>query len=856
MFTMPRGSCFLISASLAAWLANVAPAQSSDVVIRQSAGGNVLSFDGVEGFHTTVNAVTNTKSFEVGSVRVAVWRERVGSNDVGYYAIRGADGATHVVQADYTILARRAQFDPAVATPNFTGSDIAWDGETFIVQFETQPLFEYQAALRAAGAQVYNYFSNHAHLVRMTPDVKAAVEKLPFVRWVGPFHGEYKLDDVSLAELNHGTLETKRWYVQVFERGMVQKPLVAAKIRALGGSIDAIDENGFLLQATLSPGQLERVLGFDEVSAVDPWSMAEPDMNNVRITSGANALETITGYSGEGVRGEVLDGGVRSTHTDFNHNGGITLHGAPNTDVFHGTSTTGIVFGRGASNALARGMLPDGETVSGSYHNLINFGGPTSRYTHTAELVNPLLGFRCVFQSNSFGSSLTSSYTSISAEMDDLIFLNDIVILNSQSNAGSTSSRPEAWAKNVVSIGGVNHNDNTNPADDFWGGASIGPAQDGRIKPDLCHYYDSVFTSDAGCDTCTTTGFGGTSAATPITAGHFGLFFQMWHNGVFGNSHPGATVFDNRPHFTLAKAAMINTATQYAFSGTGHNLTRTHQGWGRVDVSTLFNRAPKTFWVNESHVLDNLETATFQVNVAAGEPDLRVTMVYNDPPGAPSSAQHRINDLSLKVTAPNGTTFYWGNNGLLTGTVSTSGGSSNVKDTVENVFVLSPAAGTWTIEVVGSDINTDCVGAEPGNNADFSLWVTGATQVCPTPVSYCVAKLTSIGTLPTISSSGAPSYSQNNFSLTLSNGTLNKSALVFWGSVQQSSPFHGGTLCVKPPLVRGSVVTTSATGAASYPFQIDAADAGTTLNFQWWMRDPTDPFTDGLSNALAVTFCN
>ncbi|MCK6448448.1 MAG: S8 family serine peptidase [Planctomycetes bacterium] len=855
MFTMPRGSCFLVSATLAAWLANVAPAQSSAVVVRTTSAGAELSFDGVQGFHTTANAVTSSKSFEVGAVRVAVWTERIGSSDVGYYAIRLADGSTHVKQSDYTVALRRAQFDPAVAAPDFSGSAIGWEGETYVVQFETQPLYEYQEALRAAGAIVYDYFPNHCHLVRMSAEVKAAVEQLPFVRWVGPFHGEYKLDAVSFAALESGALGEQRYYVQVFERGLAQKVLAAEKVRAIGGRIDVLDEHGFLFQATLSPAQLRKVLGFDEVAAIDPWGMAEPDMNNARIVSGANALETLAGFTGTGVRGEVMDGGVLATHVDLQHDGGITFHGATGTD-WHGTATTGIVFGDGTSNAQARGVLPDGSIVSARYTNLLNFGGTTNRYVHTAELVNPLLPYRCVFQSNSWGSPQVTSYTTQSFEMDDMILINDILILNSQSNTNSTLSRPEAWAKNVVSIGGINHSDNLNKGDDFWNGASIGPAEDGRLKPDLSHFYDAIFTSDSGCSTCVQTGFGGTSGATPITAGHFGLFFEMWHNGFFGNPHPGATVFDNRPHFTLAKAAMINTATQYTFSGTNHNLTRTHQGWGVVNVQALHDRAPKTFWVNQTEVLDNLETATYPLDVGAGEPDLRVTLVYRDAPGTVSAAQHRKNDLSLKVTAPDGVTFYWGNNGLAAGNYSTTGGVANTKDTVENVLVRLPVAGTWTIQVIGSDVNTDMVSSEPGNNADFALWVTGATKPCPAPTAYCTPKLTSIGTLPTIASVGSPSFSQNNFSLTLANGTLNKAAIVFWGTGQQSASFHGGTLCVTAPFKRSTVLGTDGVGAASYQYVIDALDVGQTLNFQWWMRDPADPFTDGLSDALSVNFCN
>ena len=93
--------------------------------------------------------------------------------------------------------------------------------------------------------------------------------------------------------------------------------------------------------------------------------------------------------------------------------------------------------------------------------------------------------------------------------------------------------------------------------------------------------------------------------------------------------------------------------------------------------------------------------------------------------GSPSAAQTRINDLSLKVTAPDGT-IYWGNNGLLTGMWSTPGGRSNIIDTTENVFVQNPAAGAWTIEVIASELVQDAR-TETASviDADFALVASG-----------------------------------------------------------------------------------------------------------------------------------
>src|SRR5690606_25590390 len=130
----------------------------------------------------------------------------------------------------------------------------------------------------------------------------------------------------------------------------------------------------------------------------------------------------------------------------------------------------------------------------------------------------------------------------------------------------------------------------------------------------------------------------------------FGLLFEMWSKGAFGNEVSGGDVFDERPRYTTAKALMINTADPYPL--TQGLLTRARQGWGMPDLREAYDQREKMFIVNEDDVLRELESASYQLLVNPGEPQLRATMVYNEPSGTTSSSVHRINDLSLKVTSP------------------------------------------------------------------------------------------------------------------------------------------------------------------------------------------------------------
>jgi len=704
---------------------------------------SVETSGGQEALRTCMGTISQVRS--VGAAGQAAqflrWREVATDGSTAQWYAASPDGESWdiVRPISHELLLRYGAHDPLQGEPAVSARLAARPTSNLhLVQLEVPPSPPLQERLVQAGAEVHRVVPRHALLVTANSRSLRIIASLPFVRAVREYHPAYKVERELLPIVENVTPQTAVTVnLLTLRRGAAGQARVAAVVEALGGRVVDTSRETYLMTVTVPTQALADLVGSDDVAWIDRWSAPEEDINNAREFHGSNFVESTLGLTGSSLRVEVLDGGCDLTHPDLaNH----VVHGSMVVGN-HGTACSGIVAGSGAGNASARGVLPEALLIAAYYNGLSG-----SRYNHTRELDDPTGSFRAILQTNSWGNSRTTAYTSVSQDLDQILFdFEKFSVLQSQSNAGNQDSRPQAWAKNVISVGGVRHYNTLNETDDAWSsGASIGPAADGRIKPDLASFYDSTLTTDVMGSGGYSSGnyyssFGGTSGATPIVAGHLGMLMEMWGDGVFGNSAPAVDPFDDRPHNTTAKALLINTARQWSFSGTGADLTRVHQGWGRPDLAGAYSLRDKTFVIDESDVLAPLGSTVHTLTVEAGEPALRATMIFRDPPGTTSSGQHRINNLDLKVTSPSGS-VYWGNNGLLGSMWSSAGGTANSVDTVENVYVQNPEAGSWSVEVIATEVLVDTHVETGAVDADYALVVTGATSgPPPAPVAGFVA---------------------------------------------------------------------------------------------------------------------
>jgi hypothetical protein len=181
----------------------------------------------------------------------------------------------------------------------------------------------------------------------------------------------------------------------------------------------------------------------------------------------------------------------------------------------------------------------------------------------------------------------------------------------------------------------------------------------------------------------------------------------------------------------------------------------------------------------------------------------------------------------------------------------------------------------WSVSR-GGDINNDgtadvIAGAPRAapNGADSGMarvWFMG----CPSPSTYCTAKVNSNGCTPQIDWTGVPTRvtGADDFEITASHVLKAKSGLLFWGLGPLSNPFHGGTLCVASPTVRTPIQDSGCPSCGAcqgtYAFAFShsymasqSVQSGDTIYAQFWSRDPgfAPPNNYGLTDALKFTVC-
>jgi hypothetical protein len=189
---------------------------------------------------------------------------------------------------------------------------------------------------------------------------------------------------------------------------------------------------------------------------------------------------------------------------------------------------------------------------------------------------------------------------------------------------------------------------------------------------------------------------GGTSMATPLTAGAVAALRQHLRRDR-GVADPTAA---------LLKAVLVAGVRRLPGTAPDGAVLDPHQGFGRVDLAAAVSPPDGvSLRLEPEGRLGTGQSWHTEFTVDDGSEPLRVVLAYSDYPGA-----RLVNNLNLVVKAPDGTVRV-GNQ---------AEGAQPAFDTVNNVElvqVTAPATGTWSVDVIGSNV--------PRGPQPFALVVRG-----------------------------------------------------------------------------------------------------------------------------------
>ncbi len=458
--------------------------------------------------------------------------------------------------------------------------------------------------------------------------------------------------------------------------------------------------------------------------------------------------------SGSGITPRSWDAGaVLTTHQEYG--GRVVMGDGATTTHYHSTHVAGTI--------MASGVVPSAKGMAYAA-NLRAFDWNSDQVEMANEAANG-----CLMSNHSYGfgrgwtwtgssyvwygnSSISSTedyqfgfYNSYSQDYDQIAYNapNYLICVSAGNDRdeGPGTSPPNdgpydcvadyAVSKNTLTVAAVN-----DVSGGYGGPGSVvmssfsswGPADDGRIKPDISANGVGLYSTFNGSNTDYSS-ISGTSMSCPSVTGSLALLQEHYENlNGTGNFMTAATT----------KALVIHTADECGtITGPDYEF-----GWGLMNTRSAADKITEdqTGDVISELVLNNGGTYTRNIQALGTEP-LKVTIVWTDVPGTPVAAQldpldpMLVNDLDLRLTNGGSTYYPWKLNRNSPTSAATNSGENNV-DNVEVVYIASPVAGTYTITVDHDSFS--------GASQAFSMIISGIDLQQPPSADFVASTVSPV----------------------------------------------------------------------------------------------------------------
>jgi hypothetical protein len=577
-----------------------------------------------------------------------------------------------------------------------------------LIQLERAPTIDERKDLEAKGVKLLSYIPNKTWFASIPSDKTNEIVALSNVRAISEILPEDKIDRaIRQKGINsYSTNENGEAKLVILFFPDVSLSEASSIITSYGGTIKGQAPVINALVVYLPKDLIYELAAHDTVSWIDQHYEPSAANDGSRAVIGVNIVQSPPyNLTGTGIMVGEWDGGcVDAAHGDLTGRVTWTNCGG-GYDPYHATHVAGTMLGNGSRSESAggtpyqwKGMAPDAAVVS-----YLWWEDDSELDSNYYEAIHT---YHIDLSTNSWG------FFDWDCEYDSHTQAEDFVVIGSQGKIipiiwaagnegnlyGWMSLRSNAVAKNIITVGATNSNDNS-----LWYRSSLGPTADGRVKPDVVAPGCEIGGDNGITSTLPGNTYGvycGTSMATPAVAGSVALMLEEWRN-----IHPDQ--FDHDPLPSTIKAVLIQTALDLGNTGPDYSY-----GYGKInvndaidlisedinDVNGVTNISEDPIRENRCGVMDCSPYNHFTITVPQNQPELRITLVWDDTPGQPNPETSLVNDLDLTVKDPDGTRYYpWVLDRYNPAEPATRG--TDHINNVEQVCIDNPVSGAWTIDI-------------------------------------------------------------------------------------------------------------------------------------------------------------
>ncbi|QCR24405.1 S8 family serine peptidase [Pontibacter sp. SGAir0037] len=444
-------------------------------------------------------------------------------------------------------------------------------------------------------------------------------------------------------------------------------------------SLKATVSPDIYLASLSNPAQLQALQNCPWVKYIDRTSRTPREELELKDADfSANYITAVHGLyphlNGQGVAASVKENAFDASDVDFKGRviSSPFLHTASSS---HATTMATIIAGGGNSAPAGKGIAWNAKIASADFAELM------------PDDSQQLLEAGVSVQNHSYGVGPENYYGLESYEYDRQVRrFPTLLHIFSSGNSGNLTPETGPYAgipamanltgqfklsKNTLSVGALDADGKVGTL------SSRGPAYDGRIKPELVAH-----------------GAGGTSEASAVVSGIALLVQQAYkevHNGLL-------------PSAALVKAILINSADDR-----GAPEADFESGFGNADAIGAVQAV-----LAQRHFSGEATTGSsqiFRIQVPEGTQQLKVTLVWHEPEAEPDAPAALVNDLDLVLRHPTTGTEWlpWVLNAYPHPDSLRLPAKRGIDRTnnVEQITLLTPAAGVYEIQVEGHQVTSN-----------------------------------------------------------------------------------------------------------------------------------------------------